>query len=273
MKRYVGNWAGNAAPSDYVWNQEFNGKRGSHPDRAQWAYELGDGSDRQLSGWGNNELEYYTDENAVLDGRGHLVISAVRLPTSTTLNCYYGPCQYTSSRLTTKGLRNFRYGRIEARMRMPEGAGTWPAFWALGRNLDSVLWPNSGEIDIAEGLGRTPYTVYGTIHGPEYFGADGLSATFEAKAPLSEGFHVYGLEWSPGLLRWTFDGAVYHEESKARLIGRTWVFDQPFFLMLNLAVGGGLGGTPASDLHSPATFSIDWIRVSKLAGVGATTQP
>ncbi len=258
-----------SAPTHYLWTQEFNTPQGTRPDPKVWSFEIGDGSDRQLPGWGNNELEYYTDTNATTDGAGHLLIRAIKQPSSTTLQCYYGPCQYTSSRLTTKGRINFQYGKIEVRMKMPVGAGTWPAFWALGSNIDTATWPYSGEIDIAESLGRTPLTVYGTIHGPEYNGAGGLVQTVDASAPLSSAFHTYGLEWTPGALRWTFDGRVYHKESKARFFGRTWVFDHPFFLMLNLAVGGGFGGAPGPDLQSPAVFSIDWIRISKLNGKGS----
>ena len=286
MKRYIGAavilafvaWqVGDRMASNQhdgvVWSQEFNDERGAQPDPRQWGYDLGDGSDRQLQGWGNEELEYYTDSNAIMDGNGNLVISAIRLPASSELGCYYGACQYTSSRLTTKSLVNFKYGKIEARMKMPEGTGTWPAFWALGSNIDSVLWPYSGEIDIAEGLGRTPRTLYGTIHGPEYSGVGGLSQTIDAEEPLSSAFHVYGLQWTPGMLRWTFDGKTYHEESKAKFIGRTWVFDQPFFLMLNLAVGGGFGGAPGADMPDVARLTIDWIRVSKLAGTGTVLTP
>src|SRR5215213_1499234 len=151
-----------------TFRDEFNGASGSAIDTTKWAAETGGG------GWGNQELQYYTNstQNAYLDGNGSLVIKAVKLQQPLTLSCWYGPCQYTSARLITKGKFDLKYGRFEARIKVPSGQGVWPAFWMLGSNIDTVGWPQTGEIDIMENIGREPTTVHGTVHGPGYSGAN-----------------------------------------------------------------------------------------------------
>ncbi len=146
-----------------LWSQEFNEKTGSKPDPKFWNYDLGDGR-----GWGNREVQTYTNVNAKTTGRGALAITARQYSPKSKLICYYGYCEWSSARITTKNKVWIKYGTIEARIQMPAGTGTWPAFWMLGQNIDAVSWPNSGEIDIIEGLGRTPFTAYATIHGPGY---------------------------------------------------------------------------------------------------------
>ena len=147
-----------------AFKDEFNGPAGSMPDPAKWTAETGGG------GWGNQELEYYTNsaDNAHLDGAGSLVINAIKLTPPLGLSCWYGPCQYTSARLITKGKFDLKYGRFEARIKVPRGQGVWPAFWMLGNNIDTAGWPQSGEIDIMENIGREPSIVHGTVHGPGY---------------------------------------------------------------------------------------------------------
>lgn len=236
-----------------AWSDEFNGRDGSPPDPAVWTHETGG------EGWGNHELEYYTDRpaNARIDnptGRdGALVIQALRDK--------FGGRDYTSARLTTQNGFSFTYGRAEARIQIPYGQGLWPAFWMLPVTGD---WPDAGEIDIMENIGREPALIHGTAHGPGYYGANGLSAQYSLKsgAAWSTGYHVYGLEWEPGALRWYADGALYLTLAPSSLPrGSAWVFNRPFFLLLNVAVGGGWPGAPDAKTVFPQTMKVDWVRV------------
>ncbi len=239
-----------------IWSDSFNGPAGASPDPAKWSIQTGGG------GWGNNELEYYTDSpsNVALDGKGHLAITARR-------ENYTGDGltrEYTSARLQTKGLFATAYGRIEARIKLPAGSGLWPAFWALGSDIEEVGWPDSGEIDVMESLGNDPFTLYGSIHGPEPGSAKGyhLTAREHSAVSLASRFHVFGVEWSPSAIIFTFDGAPYSTRTPASLSGaQQWVFDKPFFLLLNLAVGGNWPGAPQASTPLPATMLVDWVRV------------
>lgn len=260
----------NSSPA-YLWNQEFNGKSGLI-DSNYWNFELGDGSDKNLAGWGNNELEFYTNKNARIDGSGNLAITAKRLTKAQLKFCYYGPCLFTSSRITTKGKLEFQYGRIEARLKMPAGEGTWPAFWALGADIDSSAWPSSGEIDFVEALGRTPRTVYGTVHGPGYSGSNGISGDITLSKPLSSAFHVYTVDWLPDSITWKIDGKVFHKVTKSDVGEKEWVFNKPFFLLANVAMGGNFGGMVGPSFKSSSSFLIDYIRISKINGFGEITK-
>lgn len=244
-----------------VWSDEFDGPEGSPPDADSWDFELGDGSDVGLVGWGNNERQSYTDspDNAALDGDGNLVLTVRR--GDGTQTCYYGPCEYTSARLVTRDRVQFEYGRIEARIRVPDGFGLWPAFWMLGANHGQVGWPASGEIDVMEYLGRRPNDVIGTVHGPGYSASSGPSQAVRLDAPVSDDFHTFGIEWWSGHIAWFIDGTKFHEVSAADVAPDAWVFDQPFFLILNVAVGGNLGGPVDPALDLPRAMAIDYIRV------------
>jgi beta-glucanase (GH16 family) len=252
---------------ELVWSDEFDGPAGSPPDPANWTPEIGDGTVNQIPGWGNDELQYYTDDPANVrhDGDGHLVIEVheVEDPNPETgLQCYYGPCEYTSARLLTWHKQEFEYGRIEARVKVPAGAGYWPAFWSLGTDIDEVPWPRAGEIDIMEFVGREPYEVFGTIHGPGYSGGQSYGntiSTFPNAVP--EDFHTYAIEWGPGEIVWEFDGQRYHEAVPADVAPNEWVFDKPFFLLLNVAVGGNFGGPVAADTVFPQQMLVDHVRV------------
>lgn len=246
-----------SAGGKLVWADEFSGPAGAGPDPTKWSVETGGG------GWGNNELEYYTSRssNVALDGRGHLAITARR-------ENYTGEDgvtrEYTSARLQTKGLFATTYGRIEARIKLPAGPGLWPAFWALGGDIESVGWPNSGEIDVMESLGSDPFTFYGSIHGPEPGAPRGYhqTASEHSAGSLASSFHVFGVEWSPSAITFTFDGVPYSTRTPASLSsGQQWVFNKPFFLLLNLAVGGEWPGAPRGSTPFPATMLLDWVRV------------
>jgi beta-glucanase (GH16 family) len=246
-----------------LWSQEFNEKTGSKPDPKYWNYDLGDGR-----GWGNREVQTYTNVNAKTTGRGALAITARQYSPKSKLICYYGYCEWSSARITTKNKVWIKYGTIEARIQMPSGTGSWPAFWMLGQNIDAVSWPNSGEIDITEGLGRTPYLNYGTIHGPGYFGGSSIGVRYLNPTKLSAGFNTYGINWSEDAIEWTLNGKIIFTQSKDSIAPRAWVFNQPFSLILNVAMGGEFGGEIGKDAKSGLQMKVDWIRVKKFNGQG-----
>lgn len=240
---------------------EFNGPRGSPFDRTKWTAETGG------DGWGNEELQHYTEDtaNVRLDGLGNLEIRAAALDATTMLTCWYGKCRYTSARLVTKGKFQFRYGRAEARIKVPEGAGVWPAFWMLGSDIGKVGWPDCGEIDIMEFIGKEPFTVYGTIHGPGYSGANGISRSTTIADPkgIAGDFHVFAVEWAETEIKWSLDGKQYAAVTKKDLpSGTKWVFDHPYFIILNFAVGGKWPGSPAAATTFPQSMLVDYVRVS-----------
>jgi beta-glucanase (GH16 family) len=238
-----------------AWSDEFDGAAGSPPDAASWTYDIGGG------GWGNNELQFYTDDprNAALDGKGHLRLTVRESDGS--LACHYGPCEYTSARLLTRGRHEPLYGRIEARIKVPAGFGLWPAFWMLGSDIDTVSWPASGEIDVMEFVGRRPNEILGTIHGPGYSGSSGITGFVDLDDPVSDSFHVFTMDWLPDRITWYLDGVQYHEATPADVAPNPWVFDHPFFLLLNVAVGGNLGGPVFPDTTFPASMAVDYVRI------------
>jgi beta-glucanase (GH16 family) len=244
-----------------VWSDEFNGPPGSAVDGTKWVFETGNGSD----GWGNHELEYYTGrtKNAAMDGAGNLVITAYRETLGNKFRCRNGACRFTSARLKTQGRFEQAYGRFEARMRLPYGQGIWPAFWMLGNNIRRARWPACGEIDIMENIGREPSLVHGTIHGPGYSGAAGIGAPYAlTSGAFGEGFHVFAVEWEPNRIRWYVDGKLYQTRTPADLpAGSAWVFDRPFFMLLNLAVGGYWPGDPDATTVFPQKMYVDYVRV------------
>jgi len=217
------------------------------------------------AGWGNQERQFYTTrpENVALDGDGHLVITVRAADASATDTCWYGRCRYTSARLKTKGLFTQTYGRFEARIRVPRGQGIWPAFWMLGDDIDAVGWPKNGEIDVMENIGREPSIVHGTVHGPGYSGAGGISrADTLATGAFADDFHIFAIEWAPQQIRWYLDGTQTHSMTPADLPqGTKWVFDHPFFLLLNVAVGGQWPGDPDSTSSFPQQMVVDYVRV------------
>ncbi|MGW2397471.1 family 16 glycosylhydrolase [Kitasatospora sp. NPDC001664] len=252
-----------AAAAVTTWADEFNGPSGAAPDPGKWTMETGG------SGFGNHELQYYTggNANAAQDGQGNLVITA-RRNTNTNLGCWYGTCQYTSARMNTAQTFTQAYGHFESRIKIPRGQGIWPAFWMLGNDLGSVGWPNSGEIDIMENIGREPSTVHGTLHGPGYSGAAGLGSAYSLPGgqAFADAFHVFAVDWSPGSITWSVDGQAYRTRTTADTNGNRWVFDHPFFLILNLAVGGDWPGSPDGSSTYPQTMTVDYVRASTSNG-------
>jgi beta-glucanase (GH16 family) len=242
-----------AAVGPVTWSDEFNGASGSAIDPSKWKFDTGG------SGWGNNELEYYTNStrNVYQDGQGHLAITA-RKENPSGSGCWYGSCTYTSGRILTADKFSQTYGRFEASIKIPKGQGIWPAFWMLGGNN----WPTTGEIDIMENVGNTPNTVYGTIHGPGYSGSGGIGGNRTIGSALGDAFHTYAVDWSPNLIVWYLDGSEYFRATPASLGGKTWVYDHPFFMILNVAVGGYWPGNPDGSTSFPQTMLVDYVRVS-----------
>lgn len=239
-----------------TWSDEFGQPAGTAPDAGRWRPDIGG------SGWGNNEREYYTDStaNAATDGQGHLVITARNNDVS-GYQCWYGPCWYTSARLLTAQTFTQRYGHFEARVKIPPGQGMWPAFWMLGDG--GAGWPNNGEIDIMETIGSDEGTNHGSLHGPGYSGGNPLTGTYTLPggAQLSSDFHTYAVDWGPDGVVWSLDGLAVENHTRSDAGGNPWVFDHPFFILLNLAVGGNWPGDPNGSTPFPATMLVDYVHV------------
>lgn len=240
----------NASPS---WADEFKGRAGLPPNAGRWTYDTG------ATGWGNRELQSYTRSraNSHLDGRGKLVIVARHRAGSA-----WKRGSYTSARLTTAGRFSFLYGRVAIRARLPSGRGLWPAFWMLGTRFPGLDWPFCGEIDVMEALGHRPRISYGYVHGPGSLAEIGVGGMNRSPRSLSAGFHVFSAGWSPDRIYFEVDGRRFRTVERATYpVGQTWAFDQPMFLLLNLAVGGDWPGRPTASTRFPARLVVDWVRV------------
>jgi beta-glucanase (GH16 family) len=243
-----------------VWSDEFNGPDGSSPDSLKWTFDTGVGG----NGWGNNELETYTNraQNAQIKG-GNLAITALK-------ESYADPGDhvtrsYTSARIKTQGLFSKAYGRFEARIKIPAGQGVWPAFWMLGNNISSVGWPKCGEIDIMENIVKEPGIVHGSLHGPSTsIPTSDETAAFSLPAgqKFADDFHLYAVEWEPGAIRFYVDANLYATFHQTQWpAGGTWAFDHPFFIVLNVAVGGDWPGSPDNTTVFPQQMLVDYVRV------------
>lgn len=231
-----------------VWEDEFEGPAGALPDPRRWTFDVGED-------WGNAQLEYDTDraENASLNGQGALAITARR-------ESYMGR-RYTSARIKTQGLFEQSGGRFEARIRLPSGQGLWPAFWLLGADIEAVGWPQCGEIDVMEYRGQEPSVVHGSLHGPGYSaGAAETSRYVLSGARFDTDFHVFAVEWTRAGVEWFVDGERYKVVRREDVPGE-WVFDDPFFILLNVAVGGNFVGPPNDATRFPQSMLVDWVRV------------
>ncbi len=262
------NQAPDPGPSGWqlVWSDEFNDPAGTPPDPNIWTPEIGDGTVQGIPGWGNGEFQYYTanPDNAALDGEGNLVITAKQIGEGEARpKCWYGPCDYTSARLITWDKVEAKYGRVESRLRVPFGQGLWPAFWMLGTNLDEDNWPQSGEIDIMENIGREPNIVHGTIHGPDYSGCCGIGGGYTLpEGNLADDFHTFAVEWEPDSIRWFIDSTNYFTATADDVPdGSNWVFNHPFFMIMNVAVGGNWPGSPDETTTFPQTMHVDYVRL------------
>jgi beta-glucanase (GH16 family) len=233
-------------------SDEFDGAENTPPDPTMWTYDVGG------DGWGNGQLEFNTDrvENVSLDGQGHLRIVARE-------ESYMGN-DYTSGRIKTQGLFEQKYGRFEARMKLPGGQGLWPAFWLLGADVDEVGWPDTGEIDIMEFRGQDPELTIASLHGPGYSGADSISEDFTLPdgQVFTDDFHVFAVEWDPGRITFSVDSEVYQAVTSAEVSAEgDWVYNHEFFVILNLAVGGFFVGPVGADTVFPAEVLVDYVRI------------
>jgi Glycosyl hydrolases family 16 len=235
-----------------AWSDEFDGAKGTAVDTSKWnMINKGDG-------FGNNELEFYTNrtDNAAMDGNGDLVITAKQ-------ESYMGR-NYTSARLESSGKFQRQFGRFEARIKVPKGQGLWPAFWLLGNDIGSAGWPTCGEIDIMENVGKEPSTIHGSMHGPGYSGGNPLGAAYMLPngGKFADDFHVFAIEWEMNVVRFYVDDNLYETRTPADVpSGAKWVYDHPFYIILNVAVGGSWPGSPDSATMFPQTMLVDYVRV------------
>ena len=220
------------------------------PKAANWGFDIGTGN----NGWGNNEKEYYTNrpENCKIEN-GVLKIVARK-------ESFMG-AGYTSSRILSKGKIEQKFGRIEARIKVPYGKGLWPAFWLLGADSDTVVWPQCGEVDIMEYLGNNPTTIFGTVHGPGYSGSNAISKNYVlTNNRFDNDFHVFGIEWGQDYVNYYVDDVLYNQITPKDVKGE-WVFNKPFYMILNMAVGGNFPGEPNLETIFPATMLVDYVRI------------
>jgi beta-glucanase (GH16 family) len=250
--------AAQPAASDWtlIWSDEFNAPNGSPVDTTKWVLETGG------DGWGNDELEYYTSRpvNAYQED-GNLVIKVLHEKYAGVRNVAR---DYTSARLKTLGKFSQSYGRFEARIKIPRGQGIWPAFWMMGDDVDKIRWPDCGEIDIMENIGKEPGMVHGTIHGPGYSGDRGITAPYSLPEGqrFADEFHIFAVEWEPKAIRFYVDDHLYTTRTPADLpAGTKWVYDHPFFMLLNIAVGGNWPGSPDATSMYPQVMLVDYVRV------------
>ena len=263
-----------------LWADEFNGKKGALPSSKNWEYDIGNGY-----GWGNAELEYYTNKaaNISTDGKGKLVIAANRISdaqgnaiistaavTQILSSCW--ECQFTSAKIKTTKKLGFQYGRLEARMKVAPGEGTWPAFWLLGADLlDGNPWPECGEIDIVETRGVEPGLTSAALHGPGYGKGPGVGGTYQSPTPLSDAYHVYAIDWKKNQIDFYIDDHLITSETSTSVKPGRWVFNQEFFLILNLAMGGEFAG-PIDPAINKTELLVDYIRYYSVNGVGKLTK-
>jgi len=238
---------------ELVWSDDFTGAAGTSPDNAKWSFDIGTGS----NGWGNSELQYYTNRNSnvQLDGNGKLVITAKSES--------YAGAGFTSARIKTKNLFSQAYGRFEARIKTPTGPGLWPAFWMLGSNIDATPWPQCGEIDIMEQRGQQPSVTHGSLHGPGYSGASAITKPYGlANGRFDTDYHIYAIEWGEGYIDYFVDDFLYQRITPDNVTGE-WVYDHPFYIILNVAVGGNFVGFPTSGTPFPQSMYVDYVKVYK----------
>jgi beta-glucanase (GH16 family) len=235
-----------------AWSDEFNGSQGAIPDPHKWVSDVGG------EGWGNKQLEYDTDnQNAYQDGQGNLVIEA-RKGNPAGYKCWYGPCDYTSARITTREHFSFTYGLIEARIKIPYSQGIWSAFWLLGNNCGRNNWPACGEIDVMENTSPEPATIHGSAHGPENF----TSTYSMERGSFADDFHIFAVQWDANHIYFFVDGDNYATLHKAAFKSpKSWVYDHPFDVILNVAVGGDWPGAPDATTHFPQKMYVSYVRL------------
>jgi len=251
-----------------LWSEDFLPTPDGKPDQKSWTPDLGDGSQHGLIGWGNHEREFYTTNSLTVDNG--LTITAEREEGLSTIETYYGPAEWTSGKIHTANKVYFKYGYLEISAKMPIGIGTWPALWLLGKNIsEGTPWPVCGEIDLFEGNGAKPRTIQSTLHGDGYAGEFGITGYHQSAANLSESFNTFAIDWRENSIEWFFNGLSYQrfEKGLGELAGKTWPFNDYFYLILNQAIGGWFVGEVDPLLQS-SKFEITYIKHYKIDGVG-----
>ena len=251
-----------------LWAEEFDEAHGTAVNPNFWNHDIGDGTKAGIPGWGNQEREYYLESAVYQDGNSNLTINATRMPVENEYDCYYGtPAEWTSGKITTYKKIGFKYGRLEARLKMPKGVGTWPAFWMLGATIAEEPWPSCGEIDIFEGKGADPRAVFGTLHGPGYSGETPHGKIIQADEDLCDDFNLFAVEWSENKIEWFINDKKFFSATNEDVAPNQWVYNQEFYLILNLAMGGHFTGAIDEALMS-AKLEIDFIRFYSIDGIG-----
>lgn len=239
-------FSGGQKPPELYWSEEFEG---NELNLETWNFELGDGCPA-LCGWGNDEAQEYTRDNHKLED-GKLIITARK-----------DGSRYTSTRITTSGKMEFQYGRLEAKAKLPRGVGIWPAIWLLGANIEDVGWPGCGEIDMLEYLGKEPGQVFTSLHTADSYG-NTLNTRKTKIEGIEDGYHLFAMDWEPDEIRFFVDGEMVYRFNPEARSEEVWPFDQPFFLIINMAIGGNFGGPEIDNAIFPQEFIIDYIRIFK----------
>ncbi|MDQ2077056.1 carbohydrate-binding protein [Marinimicrobium sp. ABcell2] len=241
-----------------VWSDEFD-----TIDHNNWTFETGNGD----WGWGNGELQYYTDgDNAFIqydpEVNSNVLVLEARQENPHNYQCHYGLCQYTSTRMKSLGKQEFTYGRMEARIKLPTTQGIWPAFWMMGNDFEQVGWPYNGELDIMEHVGFEPHMSHGALHGPGYSGDTPINGSHNFGEPADARYRVYAVEWDENGISWFVDDHNFYSVTKAEVEQYgTWVYDHPFFFIFNVAVGGTWPGDPDGSSSFPQRMYVDYVRV------------
>jgi len=258
----------NGPEQSLIWSEEFADSHVGQLSEDTWNYDLGDGSAFGLVGWGNNEREFYIKDSVSINE--NLIIGAQRVSPGSGLECYYGPAEWTSGKIHTARKIGFKHGRLEISAKMPSGIGTWPALWLLGASLlDGTAWPHCGEIDILENTGSHPFQVQGTLHADGYFGENGLTRIIQSANELANDFHTYAINWTPDYIEWFFDELCYSRinRNEVESDGKPWPFNQEFYLIINLAIGGWFAGAVDENLKE-AELHVKSIKYFSIDGVG-----
>lgn len=235
-------WA--QTPKKLVWEENFNN---NELNEKVWNFELGDGCPN-ICGWGNNESQFYTKENHEIKD-GILIIHPKKENE-----------KYTSTRITTKDKKEFQYGRMEVRAKLPAGKGMWPAFWMLGSNITQKGWPQCGEIDILEYVGKNPGTIYTTLHTKDSHG-ESKNSRITMIENIENGFHIYAIDWTKDKIDFYVDQKLVYTFAPNNKTEEIWPYNQPFYFIINVAIGGNFGGFEIDDTAFPQTFEIDYIKV------------
>lgn len=252
---------------ELLWQENFLPTPDGLPDPKFWNFDLGDGTAEKIPGWGNQEREFYVEQNAKVNVG--LTITAHKSDLKTAPDAYYGKAEWLSSRIQTVGKVEFKYGRFDFETRTPKGGGSWPAIWMLGANISEVKWSDCGEIDVFEGAGNRPKEIRGTLHGPGYEADKGITGALINEVDVADAFHTFSIEWLPDVITWYADSREYLtiRRSDVESLGKAWPFNANFYLVINLAMGGWFAGDVIPGFDQ-CKFEVRSIRHYAIDGIG-----